>query len=141
MRTVECDFDEDAVLHLRGADEIGHHVQTQTGIESQVRQLQPRQRTQHHQQQDKAPGGPGRAPHRSLGQQGIQKAQGHGRRQHAQKPLPDSIHHPVTTPNADEMEISSSSPQAPVMPLHPESADAFIARGGRIPAPMQSLKN
>ena len=31
--------------------------------------------------------------------------------------------------------------EAPVMPLHPESAEAFVSRGGRIPAPMQSLKN
>ncbi len=30
---------------------------------------------------------------------------------------------------------------APVMPVHGESAFDFIARGGRIPAPMQSLKN
>ena len=30
---------------------------------------------------------------------------------------------------------------APVMPVHAESSDAFIARGGRIPAPMHSLKN
>ena len=30
--------------------------------------------------------------------------------------------------------------EAPVMPVHPESAADFIARGGRIPAPMQSLK-
>ena len=30
---------------------------------------------------------------------------------------------------------------APVMPVHAESSDAFVARGGRIPAPMQSLKN
>ena len=30
---------------------------------------------------------------------------------------------------------------APVMPVHPESSDMFIARGGRIPAPMHSLKN
>ena len=30
---------------------------------------------------------------------------------------------------------------APVMPVHPESAEAFVARGGRIPAPLQSLKN
>jgi uncharacterized protein (UPF0210 family) len=30
---------------------------------------------------------------------------------------------------------------APIMPVHPESSAAFIARGGRIPAPMQSLKN
>ena len=30
---------------------------------------------------------------------------------------------------------------APVMPVHSESAAEFISRGGRIPAPMQSLKN
>jgi uncharacterized protein (UPF0210 family) len=30
---------------------------------------------------------------------------------------------------------------APVMPVHGESAEDFIARGGRIPAPLQSLKN
>lgn len=30
---------------------------------------------------------------------------------------------------------------APVMPVHPESAAAFIARGGHIPAPLHSLKN
>ena len=29
----------------------------------------------------------------------------------------------------------------PVMPVHRESAAEFISRGGRIPAPMQSLKN
>ena len=30
---------------------------------------------------------------------------------------------------------------APVMPVHRESAEAFIQRGGRIPAPLHSLKN
>ena len=30
---------------------------------------------------------------------------------------------------------------APVMPVHPESSAGFIARGGRIPAPLHSLKN
>lgn len=30
---------------------------------------------------------------------------------------------------------------APVMPLRPASSAAFIARGGRIPAPIHSLKN
>ena len=30
---------------------------------------------------------------------------------------------------------------APVMPVHPESAEEFIARGGHIPAPLHSLKN
>ncbi len=30
---------------------------------------------------------------------------------------------------------------APIIPVHPFSSSGFIARGGRIPAPMQSLKN
>ena len=30
---------------------------------------------------------------------------------------------------------------APVMPVHRESSADFIARGGRIPAPLHSLKN
>ena len=30
---------------------------------------------------------------------------------------------------------------APIMPVHRESCEAFIARGGRIPAPIHSLKN
>ena len=30
---------------------------------------------------------------------------------------------------------------APVIPVHPFSSAPFIQRGGRIPAPMQSLKN
>ena len=41
----------------------------------------------------------------------------------------------------DMVEFGGLLGEAPVMPVHPESADAFIARGGRIPAPMQSLKN
>ena len=41
----------------------------------------------------------------------------------------------------DMVEFGGLLGEAPVMPLHPQSADAFIARGGRIPAPMQSLKN
>jgi uncharacterized protein (UPF0210 family) len=31
--------------------------------------------------------------------------------------------------------------RAPVMALHPESSEAFIQRGGRIPAPLQALNN
>jgi len=31
--------------------------------------------------------------------------------------------------------------RAPIMRVSPYSAEAFIARGGRIPAPLQSLKN
>ena len=30
---------------------------------------------------------------------------------------------------------------APIIPVHPFSSDAFIARGGRIPAPLHSLRN
>ncbi len=41
----------------------------------------------------------------------------------------------------DNVEFGGLLGSAPVMPVHPESASAFIARGGRIPAPMQSRKN
>ena len=41
----------------------------------------------------------------------------------------------------DRVEMGGLLGTAPVMPVHPESADSFILRGGRIPAPMQSLKN
>ena len=41
----------------------------------------------------------------------------------------------------DRVEFGGLLGSAPVIPLHRESAADFIARGGRIPAPMQSLKN
>ena len=41
----------------------------------------------------------------------------------------------------DMVEMGGLLGSAPVMPVHPESSEAFIARGGRIPAPLQSLKN
>ena len=41
----------------------------------------------------------------------------------------------------DRIELGGLLGSAPVMPVHPESAEAFISRGGRIPAPVQSLKN
>ncbi len=41
----------------------------------------------------------------------------------------------------DRVEMGGLLGSAPIMPVHSESADAFIARGGRIPAPIQSLKN
>ena len=41
----------------------------------------------------------------------------------------------------DTIEMGGLLGSAPVMPVHPESSAAFIARGGRIPAPMHSLKN
>ena len=41
----------------------------------------------------------------------------------------------------DRVEMGGLLGSAPVMPVHGESAAAFVARGGRIPAPIQSLKN
>jgi len=41
----------------------------------------------------------------------------------------------------DCVEMGGLLGSAPVMPVHPESSETFIARGGRIPAPLQSLKN
>ena len=41
----------------------------------------------------------------------------------------------------DTVEFGGLLGSAPVMPVHTESAAAIISRGGRIPAPMQSLKN
>ena len=41
----------------------------------------------------------------------------------------------------DTVEFGGLLGSAPVMPVHPFSSEAFVARGGRIPAPMQSLKN
>ncbi len=41
----------------------------------------------------------------------------------------------------DTVEMGGLLGSAPVMPVHTESAADFIARGGRIPAPLHSLKN
>ena len=41
----------------------------------------------------------------------------------------------------DEVAFGGLLGSAPVMPVHAESSEAFIGRGGRIPAPLQSLKN
>ena len=41
----------------------------------------------------------------------------------------------------DTVEFGGLLGSAPVMPVHPESSTDFVHRGGRIPAPMQSLKN
>ena len=41
----------------------------------------------------------------------------------------------------DRVEMGGLLGSAPVMPVHGEGSDEFIARGGRIPAPLQSLKN
>ncbi len=41
----------------------------------------------------------------------------------------------------DEIEFGGLLGSAPVMPVHPFSSETFIARGGRIPAPLNSLKN
>ena len=41
----------------------------------------------------------------------------------------------------DRVEMGGLLGSAPVMPVHGESSELFIDRGGRIPAPLQSLKN
>lgn len=41
----------------------------------------------------------------------------------------------------DTVEFGGLLGSAPIMPVHPEPAVDFVRRGGRIPAPMQSLKN
>ena len=41
----------------------------------------------------------------------------------------------------DRVEMGGLLGSAPVMPVHSEASAEFIARGGRIPAPIQSLKN
>jgi uncharacterized protein (UPF0210 family) len=41
----------------------------------------------------------------------------------------------------DSVEFGGLFGSAPVMPVHPFSSADFIRRGGRIPAPLQSLKN
>ena len=41
----------------------------------------------------------------------------------------------------DRVEMGGLLGSAPVMPVHQEKSEDFIARGGRIPAPLQSLKN
>ncbi len=41
----------------------------------------------------------------------------------------------------DRVEMGGLLGSAPVMPVIDKSSEAFIARGGRIPAPLQSLKN
>ena len=41
----------------------------------------------------------------------------------------------------DVVEMGGLLGEAPVMPVHAASSAEFIARGGRIPAPLQSLKN
>lgn len=41
----------------------------------------------------------------------------------------------------DRVEFGGLLGFAPVIPVHPFSSEAFIARGGRIPAPLHSLRN
>ena len=50
----------------------------------------------------------------------------------------------IPAPNkvvGDRVEMGGLLGSAPVMPVHGESSAEFVARGGRIPAPIQSLKN
>ena len=41
----------------------------------------------------------------------------------------------------EEVEFGGLLGRAPIMPVHKESSEAFVARGGRIPAPIQSMTN
>ena len=41
----------------------------------------------------------------------------------------------------DEVEFGGLLGRAPIIDVHPFSSETFIARGGRIPAPLHSLKN
>ena len=41
----------------------------------------------------------------------------------------------------DMVEMGGLLGSAPVMPVHDKASVDFITRGGRIPAPLQSLKN
>ncbi|HKL21449.1 MAG TPA: DUF711 family protein, partial [Tichowtungia sp.] len=41
----------------------------------------------------------------------------------------------------DSVEYGGLLGHAPVMPVNSFSGDAFVRRGGRIPAPMHSVKN
>ncbi len=41
----------------------------------------------------------------------------------------------------DTVDFGGLLGSAPIMAVHPESSAEFIHRGGRIPAPMHSLKN
>ena len=50
----------------------------------------------------------------------------------------------IPAPNkkvGDFVEFGGLLGRAPVIPVHPFSSDAFIARGGHIPAPLHSLRN
>lgn len=40
-----------------------------------------------------------------------------------------------------ELDFGGLLGSGPIMKLNPKSADTMISRGGRIPAPIQSLKN
>ena len=48
---------------------------------------------------------------------------------------------PVCGKEEGEVEFGGLLGHAPIMPVGKENADAFIARGGRIPAPIHSFKN
>ena len=50
----------------------------------------------------------------------------------------------IPAPNktvGDSIEMGGLLGTAPVMPVHNEGSENFINRGGRIPAPLNSLKN
>ena len=60
---------------------------------------------------------------------------------HSIVPIEDMHKAPVLQTHQLGIDFGGLLGSAPIMPVHKGSADEFIARGGRIPAPMQSLKN
>ena len=50
-------------------------------------------------------------------------------------------HQKISPLVGDRVEMGGLLGSAPVMPVHDKSSADFVARGGRIPAPIQSLKN
>ena len=49
--------------------------------------------------------------------------------------------HPDLKKVGDELEFGGLLGSGPVMPVNTNSPHKFISRGGKIPAPMHSLKN
>ena len=55
---------------------------------------------------------------------------------------PESVHYPVYGKQVgDSVEFGGLLGSAPVMPVNRYGCEAFVARKGRIPAPIHSFKN
>ena len=57
------------------------------------------------------------------------------------QPLSTAVIRTIEARVGDTVEMGGLLGSAPVMPVHQGSAEDFIARGGRIPAPLHSLRN